>query len=170
MTALSRHARSGNKKAGTQQQKLAQKRDKRAKKAAAAEAALAAAAEEAAEAANDQENDDEQVVRRSRPNTAEEERIERDMIVRWFKKKGEPPESMWDGVAGIVAQIADHLDKKKTADRRPIRRTLERYVAGEPLATHGGGQKPKLTHNESLVAASVHRLGFGEEQRSRRRT
>ena len=159
MGVHSRHARGGKQKPLSSTKKDIKKRDQRAAKAASAAEKVAAATQAAAEAESDKENDDEEeddaVVKRARPNTAEEERLRRGMIVRKFKLLGSPPESMWDGQGGTVALIAEHLELPATRDRRPIRRTLVRHLSGEPLATSGGAPPISLTHRESLVAASA---------------
>ena len=64
-----------------------------------------------------------------------------------------------------MSKIADWLELPAQTDRRPLRRTLSRHVAGEPLAKpNGGGVKPSLTHGEALVAANALQRGFAEEQ------
>ena len=71
-----------------------------------------------------------------------EEELHRQMIVEHYKYLGSPPEHMWAGPEGTLIKIQrDCLHLAAKMDRRPIRRTLERHVAGEPLATHGGGRQ-----------------------------
>ena len=110
----------------------AKKRGQRAAKAARAQAAVDEAAEVAAA-----EPDAEKPC--STRMTAVQEERRRQMIVGKFESMGSPPESMWDGPAGTVSKIAEWLpdfDHRSAAnmDRRPIRRTLQRLVADEPLA------------------------------------
>ena len=156
------------KKGSTRNKKQAAKRDANAARAAAAEAELAATAEVRPEADLDEMEEEAEVeeehVKQPRPNTPEEEEQRRQAIVFHYKKLHSPPESMWDGPGGTVAKIADAIKLGKGKDRRPIRRTLERYVAGKPLVTHGGGRTPVLTHGEALVATEILESGFALEQ------
>ena len=45
-----------------------------------------------------------------------------------------------------------------------ITTVLKRYLNAEPLAYHGGGQAPKLSHTEALVVADCVERGTGQEQ------
>ena len=74
---------------------------------------------------------------------------------------------MWKGHGGTVSKIVDMLSRKGWrfgANRQPVFRTLQRHVAGQPLATRGGGAPPKLTKGEALVAAKYVELGLAYEQ------
>ena len=97
---LSARARPGglHQKAGIQQPKHKVARDARAEKAAANQAAVDEAVEEAAEAATAEAAESEKP---TRPNTAAEEELRRQMIVAIFKDLGSPPEDMWDGAEGM---------------------------------------------------------------------
>ena len=159
------HMSAPRKKPGARQAQKAKARDQLAARAARAADKVSTAREVAAAAAQESESGAEDVgVRRARPNTFEEEELRRGMIVRKFKELGSPPEAMWYGPAGTVKLIADWLELPGTVDRRPIRRTLVRHVAGESLATHSGGRTCSLTHGEALVAAEALQRGLSEEQ------
>ena len=78
-----------------------------------------------------------------------------------------PPEAMWNGPGGTVAKIFDvlkPLHMQGGADRRAIRRTVQRHVAGEQLANQGGGRTQKLTEGEAFVVADCFARGLSEEQ------
>ena len=152
----------GQRKKGCKMAAQAKARDELAERAAAAEADAAEAAEIAAEerAAALAKLKTPQ----PRPNTAAAEELRRQMIVHKFEKLGSPPEEMWDGPGGTVSKIWAWLELDPKGDRRPLRRTLERHVNGEPLAVHGGGGAPKLTHGESLIATNILERGLAVEQ------
>ena len=68
-------------------------------------------------------------------------------------------------MGGVVAEISNWLEMPPRRNRRPIRRTLERYMSGKPLARHGGGAPPKLQGGAALVAADcISTLRLSENQ------
>ena len=159
------------KKRGTKNEKQAATRDERAAAAAAREEEVAAAAEEAAIEEYEQEEAAAEAagraVKKPRPNTPADEELRRIHTVQEFERLGSPPESMWAGHGGTVSKIVDALKRKGfriSSNRRPLFRTLERHVAGEALATRGGGHPVKLTKGEALVAGKYVELGLGYEQ------
>ena len=139
---------------------------KQAAAAAATAAAYAAAMEEEDEAAAEEEELEEQpLLKKARPNTAEEEELRRGCIIRKFKTMREPPEEEWDGKGGVVAQISKWLDDPPGHDVRPIRRTLERYCAGDPLVLPRSGRPLKLQEGAAVLAADCRAtLRLSEEQ------
>ena len=153
------------KKEGTKNAVKAAERDELAARAAAAADKLAddAAAEQQA-AAELSEDDDEELAPTVPRRTSVEEEQRREQIVRHFEHLLSPPEEMWDGEGGTVARIAKLMGMKRGQDRRPLRRTLQRHVDGKPLASHGGGPEPSLTHGEALVVADCFERGFSQEQ------
>ena len=91
---------------------------------------------------------------------------QRQTIVWMWKQLGAPPPEQWNCHGGPLRMIADWLRQDEHSDLRPIRRTLERHIACEPLSTHcaGQGRKPKLPHGQQLIAADCLRRGTGQEQ------
>lgn len=96
--------------------------------------------------------------------SSEEAALRRQTIIYWYLYYGKPSKSKWGGAGGTLALIRFHLAMPSTADVRWIKRVLQNYVDGEPLAKHGGGRKRKLSRGEALVAAECLERGVGREQ------
>ena len=97
--------------------------------------------------------------------TQEQEELRRQSVYYFFDKLGCPPESEWDGEGGTVSQIANAIWLERGLDRRPIRRTMERIVAGEPLASYNGTAGVyKITRGEALIISDCLRSGVGQWQ------
>eukprot|EP00966_Prymnesium_polylepis_P027205 629158-Prymnesium_polylepis.1 len=69
---------------------------------------------------------------------------------------------------GPLCDIGDFIklpyDKSGSRNYRIITNVLKHYLNSEPLAYHGGGRNPKLTHTEALVVADCSERGTGREQ------
>ena len=87
-------------------------------------------------------------------------------IVNKYQMLNCPPESEWSKHGGTLRQIADHLEMPDPCDYRPIRETLQRYLADEDVWRSKGGQgrKPKLAYGQFLISADCLRRGTGQEQ------
>eukprot|EP00966_Prymnesium_polylepis_P325672 7381645-Prymnesium_polylepis.1 len=98
----------------------------------------------------------------------EQERRRPEAIVFRFVQLGEPPEELWrHGTLSDIGEFIDlEPDKYGKHDYRPIKTVLRHYLNEEPLAWHGGGRAPKLSHGEALVAADCLERGTGREQAS----
>lgn len=100
------------------------------------------------------------------PSNGEMQAYKRMAIVCKYQMLGCPPESEWSQHGGVLRQIADHLDMPDPCDYRPIRETLQRYLADEDVWHSKGGQgrKPKLAYGQFLISADCLRRGTGQEQ------
>ena len=120
-----------NCKGGSKNRQKAAARDER--RAAEEEAATAAADDVLADLATQPEAVAEPVAPSAK--AAQQER-RRQAILYVYEELGSPPEELWDGPGGAVAAIMQWLQLKKGADPRPVRQTLERYVAGDSLTDY----------------------------------
>ena len=155
------------KKHGTNNSKQARLRNRRARQAAVVEQRRAAFEEAATEPPDELEQELESpavIVHRD----AKQEARQRDGYIYWYAKMGDTPTELWHGHRGTLRTIFDRMELKPDAsghrDYRPIQVVLERFLNDEPLKYHGGGQAPKLSHGEALVAADCIERGTGREQ------
>ena len=98
------------------------------------------------------------------------EKAKRAAVLFFYTQLLEPPEEEWDGKHGTVLEIRKRMGlppgQKHT---RMIRRALSAIAAGEGERGRGGGYEgsgglPKLTMQETLIAARALRTGCGQDQ------
>ena len=132
--------------------------------------ALVAEAQQHVEEPDEPEGTVEKPRKKQRHVSPAAEKAKRAAVLFFYTQLLEPPEEEWDGKHGTVLEIRKRMGlppgQKHT---RMIRRALSAIAAGEGERGRGGGYEgsggvPKLTMQETLMAARALRTGCGQDQ------